>query len=58
MLVREGLKRLAAEQYWQQVHAVARPKAEALGIAEEDINRLIKEYRREKRAKITKRKVR
>jgi hypothetical protein len=40
-VVREGLKRLAADQYWNQVHSVARPKAEALGIAENDVNRLV-----------------
>jgi|HubBroStandDraft_2_1064218.scaffolds.fasta_scaffold2837549_1 hypothetical protein len=50
-VVREGLKRLASEQYWQQVHAVARPKAEALGLTENDVNRLVEEYRREKPAK-------
>ena len=55
-VVREGLKRLASEQYWQQVQAVARPKAEALGITENDVNRLVEEYRREKRAKTIKKK--
>ena len=53
-VVREGLKRLAAEQYWQAVHAVARPKAEALGITENDVNTLIEDNRREKRSKKTK----
>jgi hypothetical protein len=47
-VVREGLKRLASEQYWHQVQAAARPKAEALGITEADVNRLVQEYRREK----------
>jgi hypothetical protein len=55
-VVREGLKRLASEQYWQQVQAVARPKAEALGITERDVTRLVEEYRREKRAKAIKKK--
>jgi len=55
-VVREGLKRLASEQYWQQVHAVARPKAEALGITEEDVIRQVQEYRQEKRAKTRKKK--
>ena len=50
-VVREGLKRLASEQYWQQVQAVARPKAEALGITERDVTRMVEEYRREKRVK-------
>ena len=55
-VVREGLKRLALEQYWQQVHAVARPKADALGITEEEVTRLVQEYRQEKRAKTSKKK--
>jgi hypothetical protein len=50
-VVREGLKRLAADQYWQQVHAAARPKAEALGIGESDVTRLVQEYRRGKSKK-------
>ena len=55
-VVREGLKRLASEQYWQQVQAVAKPKAEATGITENDVNRLIAEYRQEKRSKTIKKK--
>jgi hypothetical protein len=51
-VVREGLKRLASEQYWQQVQAVANPKAKALGITENDVNRLVKEYRREKPTRV------
>jgi hypothetical protein len=55
-VVREGLKRLASEQYWQQVHAVARPKAESLGITEADVESLVQEYRKEKRGKTTQKK--
>jgi len=55
-VVREGLKRLASDQYWQQVQSFARPKADALGIAEEDVNRLIEERRREKRSRTIKKK--
>ena len=55
-VVREGLKRLASEQYWQQVHAVAGPRAEALGVTEQDVTRLVQEYRQEKRAKTIKKK--
>src|ERR1017187_5824360 len=47
-VLREGLKRMASEQYWQQVHTIARPKAEALGITEDDVTRLVGEYRAEK----------
>jgi hypothetical protein len=53
-VLREGLKRMASEQYWQQVHTIARPKAEALGITEDDVTRMVGEYRVEKRAKIGK----
>jgi hypothetical protein len=55
-VVREGLKRLAAEQYWKDVDAFAGPRAKALGIGEGDVDRLVKEYRREKRAKASKKK--
>jgi Arc/MetJ-type ribon-helix-helix transcriptional regulator len=55
-VVREGLKRLASEQYWQEVQAVAKPKAKALGITESDVNRLVEEYRQEKRTKAIKKK--
>jgi Arc/MetJ-type ribon-helix-helix transcriptional regulator len=56
-VVREGLKRLAADQYWQQVQAMARPKAETLGITEDDVDRLVREYRQEKRSKTIKKKL-
>ena len=56
-LVREGLKRLAADQYWRQVQAMARPKAENFGITEDDVDRLVREYRREKHSKTTKKKL-
>ena len=50
-VVREGIKRLASEEYWRRVQDMARPKAAALGITSEDVPRLVEEYRREKRAK-------
>jgi len=56
-VVREGLKRLAADQYWQQVQAMARPEAENLGITEDDVDRLVREYRQEKRARTIKKKL-
>lgn len=43
--------RSLSDTFWQEVDAYARPKAEALGLVESDVNRLIEEYRREKRAK-------
>src|ERR1017187_9643153 len=45
-----------SRQYWRQVQVVARPKAEALGITEDDVTRLINEYRKEKRTKTNKNK--
>jgi Arc/MetJ-type ribon-helix-helix transcriptional regulator len=50
-VVREGLRRLESDRYWQEIHAFARPKAEARGITEDDVVRLVKEYRQEKRKK-------
>jgi predicted transcriptional regulator len=48
---REGLKRVASEQFWQRVHKIAQPKAHALVVAEDDVTRLVHEYRAEKRAR-------
>ena len=50
-LMREGLKRLQDEQYWQHVHSFAEPKAKARGLTEDDVMRLIREHREEKKAK-------
>jgi len=57
-VLREGLKRVASEHYWQRVQATAQPKAQARGIAEGDVTRLVHEYRKEKRAKNGKKKTR
>jgi Arc/MetJ-type ribon-helix-helix transcriptional regulator len=54
---REGLKRLAADQYWQRAQAMAGPKAEKLGITEDDVDRLVQEYRQEKPARTVKKKL-
>lgn len=43
-------------QYWHQVQAVARPKAEALGITEDDVTHLVDECRKENRTKTSKKK--
>ena len=50
-VIREGLKRLAADQYWEQVQTFSRPKAEVLGLTEDDVVRIIHEYRHDKRVK-------
>jgi hypothetical protein len=47
----------ASEQYWQQVRAVARPKAKVLGITKDDVTRLANEYRKEKCTKTSKKKL-
>ena len=52
-LLREGLKRLQEEQYWRHVQAFAGPKAKARGITEEDVTRLVHEYRQGQKAKRT-----
>ena len=52
-LLREGLKRLKADQYWERVHAFARPKAYALDVTEDDVVRLVHEHRREKKRQKT-----
>ena len=48
----KSTNRSLSDTFWQEVDAYAKPKAEALGIVESDVNRLIEEYRREKRAQI------
>lgn len=51
-LVREALRQYQRERYWDRVNAYARPKAEAAGIRnEEDVVRVIREWRREQREK-------
>jgi hypothetical protein len=57
-VLREGLKRLASDQYWRRVHETSQPKATALGVTQRDVPRLVKEYRSEKRAKTAKKKAR
>ena len=56
-VLREGLKRMVSEQSWQQVQAMARPKADALGITEDDVTRLVNEYRKEKQPKTSKKQI-
>ena len=48
-LVREALRFYERERWWQEVNAYGRERANALGIREEDVERLIEEARREKR---------
>jgi CopG family transcriptional regulator / antitoxin EndoAI len=49
-LVREALRQYQREKYWERVNAYGRRKAEAIGVRnEEDVVRVIKEWRREQR---------
>lgn len=50
-LVREALRHYERHRWWEETNAYARARAEALGIREEDVDRLIHEYRRGKRAR-------
>jgi CopG family transcriptional regulator/antitoxin EndoAI len=51
-LVREALREYKRERYWREVNAYGRATAEAAGVHnEEDVVRVIKEFRREQRAK-------
>ena len=47
-IFRERPNRVASEQYWHRVQAIAQPKAQALGIAEDDVARLPGEARQER----------
>jgi predicted transcriptional regulator len=50
-LVREALRQYERQRWWEETNAYGRARAEALGIREEDVDRLIHEYRQEKRAR-------
>lgn len=46
-LVREAIERYIADRDWQKIFAYGEERAKALGLTEEDVPRLIAEYRRE-----------
>lgn len=50
-LVREALRYYERQHWWDETNAYGRARAHELGIREEDVNRLIHEFRREKRSK-------
>ena len=54
-LVREALRYYERQRWWEQTNAYGRARAHALGIGEEDVERLIHEARVEKRSKRTRR---
>jgi predicted transcriptional regulator len=50
-LVREALRHYERQRWWDETNAYGRARAEALGIREEDVDRLVHEYRQEKRVR-------
>jgi predicted transcriptional regulator len=50
-LVREALRHYERQRWWEETNAYGRARAQALGIHEEDVDKLIHEYRQEKRAR-------
>lgn len=50
-LVREALRCYERQRWWEEANAYGRARAEMLGIRQEDVDRLIHEYRQEKRTR-------
>ncbi|MGH9434054.1 MAG: ribbon-helix-helix protein, CopG family [Terriglobia bacterium] len=50
-LVREALRHYERQRWWEETNAYGRARAAALGIREEDVDRLIHEHRQQKRAR-------
>lgn len=48
-VVRKALERYMEDREWNKVFAYGESRAKALGLTEEDVPRLIAEYRQEKR---------
>ena len=48
-VLREAVERYLRERRWQKIFAYSERRARELGLSEEDIPRLIAEYRREQR---------
>ena len=49
-LVREALRHYERQRWWEEANAIGRARAESLGIRAEEVERVIDEYRRTKRA--------
>ncbi len=49
-LVREALRYYERQRWWEEANAIGRARAESLGIRAEEVERVIDEYRRTKRA--------
>jgi predicted transcriptional regulator len=50
-LVREALRHYERYRWWEETNAYGRARARALGIREGDVDRVIHEYRQEKRVR-------
>jgi hypothetical protein len=50
-LMRDAFERYKADRDWKKIFAYGEARAKALGLTEEDVPRLIAEYRREQRQK-------
>jgi hypothetical protein len=48
-VLREAVERYLRERRWQKIFAYGEERARELGLSEEDVPRLIAEYRREER---------
>jgi hypothetical protein len=48
-VLREAIERYLRNRRWQKIYAYGEERARALGLSEEDIPRLIEEYRQEQR---------
>lgn len=48
-LVREALREYERKRWWEEMNAYGRAKAKELGLTEDDVVRLVKEVRRERR---------
>jgi hypothetical protein len=50
-LVREALRQYERRNWWDEVNAYGRAKAKQRGLTESDVVRLVKEVRKERRAR-------
>jgi predicted transcriptional regulator len=50
-LIREAFREYESKRRWDEINAYGRQKAAELGITEEDVPRVVKEWRKEQRSK-------
>ena len=51
-LMREAFREYESKRRWNEINAYGRAKAAELGLTEEDMPRIVKEWRKEQREKI------